>query len=102
MHSVGLAVAIIVAHRGTGLYRRAALRPGASNVEPAVESGVLLGLALLLVNAIALHGDVSRAWIALVAFFVILLAIATRWLLAHTRRALVPLGNRPRALRARW
>ena len=53
---------------------------------------MLLGLALLLVNAVALHGDLSRAWISLVAFFVILLAVATRWLLAHTRRALVPLG----------
>jgi glycosyltransferase involved in cell wall biosynthesis len=68
------------------------LRPGAKNIEPAVESGVLLGIALLLVNAIALDGVLSRAWIGLVSFFVILLAIATRWLLGHTRRALVPLG----------
>jgi glycosyltransferase involved in cell wall biosynthesis len=74
------------------LYRRAALRPRQSNVEAAVESAVLLGIALLLVNVIALSGDLSRAWIGLVTLFLILLAIATRWLLAHVRRALVPLG----------
>jgi glycosyltransferase involved in cell wall biosynthesis len=90
--SVGLAVGVVVAHRGTGLYRRAALRPRHSNVEAAVESAVLLGIAVLLVNAIALSGDLSRAWIGLVTLFLILLAIASRWLLAHTRRALVPLG----------
>jgi glycosyltransferase involved in cell wall biosynthesis len=90
--SVGLVVGVIVAHRATGLYRRAALRPRHSNVEAAVESAVLLGIALLLVNAIALDGDLSRAWIGLVTLFLILLAIASRWLLAHTRRALVPLG----------
>jgi glycosyltransferase involved in cell wall biosynthesis len=90
--SVGLAVGIVVAHRATGLYRRAALRPRHSNVEAAVESAVLLGIALLLVNVIALSGDLSRAWIGLVTLFVILFAIASRWLLAHTRRALVPLG----------
>jgi glycosyltransferase involved in cell wall biosynthesis len=90
--SVGLVVATVVAHRAAGLYRRSVLRPHASNVEAAVESGVLLGIALLLVNAIALDGKLSRAWIALVSFFLILLAIASRWLLGHSRRALVPLG----------
>jgi glycosyltransferase involved in cell wall biosynthesis len=90
--SVGLVVASVVAHRATGLYRRATLRPGHSNVEAAVESAVLLGIALLLVNVIALDGDLSRAWIGLVMLFLILLAIASRWLLAHTRRGLVPLG----------
>jgi glycosyltransferase involved in cell wall biosynthesis len=90
--SVGLVVATVVAHRATGLYRRATLRPGHSNVEAAVESAVLLGIALLLVNVIALDGDLSRAWIGLVMLLMILFAIASRWLLAHTRRGLVPLG----------
>jgi hypothetical protein len=90
--SIGVCVACVVAGRAAGLYRRAALRPGTSNVEPALESAVVLGAALLVIDVIALSGDVSRAWIGLVTLFLILFGIGTRAVLAHSRRALVPFG----------
>ena len=90
--TVGLVVAWPVAARAAGLFRRGALRPGESNVEPAVEAALATGLALLVVNAVGLDGDISRAWIGLVVLGLLLAGIATRGLLRRARRALVPLG----------
>jgi len=90
--TVGLLVAWPVAARAAGLFRRAALRPGGSNVEPAVEGALAIGLALLVVNAVGLHSDISRAWIGLVVLGLLLAGVATRGLLRRARRALVPLG----------
>lgn len=90
--TVALALAWPVAARAAGLYRRGALRAGLPNVEPAFEAALVVGLALLVVNAVGLHGDVSRAWVGLVTLGLMLVGVASRGLLRHARRALVPLG----------
>jgi glycosyltransferase involved in cell wall biosynthesis len=82
----------IVSARAAGLYRRAALRRGESVIEPAVEAALVVGVTLLIVNAVALSDDLSRAWIALVSFGLILGGVASRELVRRSRRMLVPLG----------
>lgn len=78
--------------RLTGLYRRTALRPGMSNLEPAFRAATLVGAALLVVDYAALRGDVSPGWIGLDVLGLMLVGIATRGVLRHSRRALAPLG----------
>src|SRR3954463_14969837 len=90
--TVGLAVGSVLAGRAAGLYRRAALRPGESNVEPAVEASLAVGLAVFLVNQFSLHGALSRSWVGLVTLALLLLTIASRGLIRRGRRLLVPLG----------
>jgi glycosyltransferase involved in cell wall biosynthesis len=90
--SVGVCAAIVVAGRGAGLYRRAVLRPGTRNLEPAVEAALVVGVAVLIVNATALDGDLSQGWVALVTLFLLLLLPGVRSGFAHARRGLVPLG----------
>lgn len=90
--AVSVAVAWVVAGRAAGLYSRAALRPGQSVVEDSVEAGVLIGIALAVANPLAFTNYLSRAWIALIAFGLMLAGISSRWLIRHLRRALVPLG----------
>ncbi|MFL6240727.1 MAG: DUF1972 domain-containing protein [Actinomycetes bacterium] len=90
--SVALAVAWVVAGRAGGLYSRAALRPGESVVEHSVEAALLIGVALVVANPLFFSSDLSRAWIALVTFALMLFAIGSRWLIRRSRRVLVPLG----------
>jgi glycosyltransferase involved in cell wall biosynthesis len=90
--TVGLAVASVFAGRAAGLYRRAALRPGDSNVEAAVESAVAIGFAVFLVNQFALGAALSRSWVGLVTLALLLFSIASRAVIRASRRMLVPLG----------
>lgn len=85
-------VAWIVAGRSFGLYRRNALRPGTRLIEPAFESALATGVIAVLVNSLALGGEASRAWIALVTLGLLLAGVGARELLRRARRALVPLG----------
>ena len=82
----------IAAARASGLYRRQALRVGDSVLAPAFEASVSCGLVLLIANYVALSGKISRAWIGLVVFGLLLAGMATRGALRRGRRALVPLG----------
>lgn len=90
--TVALAVGSIVAGRSSGLYRRAALRLGDSNVEPAVESALVTGFAVFVVNQVTFHGVLSRSWVGLVTLALLLFSIASRWLIRRCRRLLVPFG----------
>lgn len=90
--TVGLAVGSVVAGRSAGLYRRGALRTGESNVEPAVESSLAVGLAVFLVNQFCLHGALSRSWVGLVTLALLLFSLGSRGVIRRTRRMLVPLG----------
>ena len=87
-----LAVLWAVTCRSSGLYRRAALRPGTSNLEPAFSAATLTGVVLLVLDPLVFRGDLSRAWIGLVVLELLLAGIATRAVLRQSRRALVPLG----------
>jgi glycosyltransferase involved in cell wall biosynthesis len=66
--AVGLAVVWVLVSRSGGLYRRAALRAGTSNLEPAFAAASLTGALLLVADYVVFSGDLS------------------------SRRALVPLG----------
>ncbi|HVU72467.1 MAG TPA: hypothetical protein VHE83_05865, partial [Mycobacteriales bacterium] len=90
--SVGVCVAWAFAARASGLSRRAALRPGTRNLEQSFEGALVLGAALLIVNYGGISGDLSRAWIGLVTFGLVLGGIASRGVLRHARRALSPFG----------
>jgi glycosyltransferase involved in cell wall biosynthesis len=90
--TLGLSIASVAAGRAAGLYRRGALRPGESNVEAAVEAALSVGLAVFLVDQFGLHAAVSRAWIGLVTFSLLLLFLASRTAIRHSRRLLVPVG----------
>jgi glycosyltransferase involved in cell wall biosynthesis len=78
--------------RVTGLYRRSALRHRSGNVEAAFEACLTVAAVLFVVDVAALSGDLSRAWIALTAFFLLLSSVGMRALVARGRRALVPFG----------
>ena len=86
-----IAVATVVAGRWLGLYRRAALRPGSNLVEPAVGTAAVGGAAATLVVLMSPPGP-GFAWAALVACFLLVVLLLVRRVLAHARRALVPLG----------
>ncbi|MCW2671727.1 MAG: glycosyl transferase, group 1 [Frankiales bacterium] len=86
------AVLWVLAGRWSGLYRRAALRPGSSNLESAFTASIGLGLVLLVLDAAGFSSDLSRAWIGLLVFGLLLVGIGTRGILRRCRRALVPLG----------
>jgi glycosyltransferase involved in cell wall biosynthesis len=88
----GVAVAWVLAARISGLYRRAALRRGVPLVPESVEAALGVGVALLLANAVALSGDLSRAWVGLVTFGLILGGVAARRAIRLARVALVPTG----------
>jgi glycosyltransferase involved in cell wall biosynthesis len=90
--SGALAVAWVVAARAAGLYRRAALRPGERNIEPAVEAAFVVGVAMFVVNELVIDRELSRAWIALVTLGLIVAGLVTRWLIRRSRRMLVPFG----------
>jgi glycosyltransferase involved in cell wall biosynthesis len=85
-------VLFVVIGRSTGLWRRAALRPGTSNLEASFTTSISCGLILLVLNAVALDGDLSRAWIGLLVLGLLLGAVFSRELMRHSRRALVPFG----------
>jgi glycosyltransferase involved in cell wall biosynthesis len=90
--TVGLSVGVVFAGRAAGLYRRGALRSGESNVEPAVEAALAVGIAAFVVNQFALHGALSRAWVALVTLALLLFGVASRGMIRRGRRLLVPFG----------
>jgi glycosyltransferase involved in cell wall biosynthesis len=90
--TLGLAIGFTIAGRAAGLYRRGALRPGESNVEPAVEASLAVGLGVFLVNEFNFHGALSRSWVGLVTLLLLLFAIGSRWLIRRSRRMLVPFG----------
>lgn len=92
LSTVAVAVLWVLASRATGLYRRAALRPGTSNVEPAFEGALVVGVLLLVGGPLLAEGRLSRAWIGLVTLGLVLAGVASRGLLRRTRRGLVPLG----------
>ncbi len=87
-----VALLLIVAGRASGLYRRGAVRAGVTNVPEAFEAGVLVGVGLYLVNVVFYGGDLSRAWIGLVAFGAMISGIVTRGAVRRGRRLLVPFG----------
>jgi glycosyltransferase involved in cell wall biosynthesis len=90
--TVALVLAFVGVGRAVGLYSRGALRMGTSNLEPAFTTALTCGAGLLLLDAVALHGDISRAWIGLVVLGLLLGAVASRAALRRSRRALVPFG----------
>ncbi|GAC1331541.1 MAG: hypothetical protein NVSMB13_19890 [Mycobacteriales bacterium] len=90
--STALAVVWVLAARSVGLYRRAALRRGSSTVESAFTASLLAGAVVLVGNYTLADGRLSRAWIGLVVFGLLLAGIVTRGALRRFRRALVPLG----------
>src|ERR1700704_6092807 len=57
--SGALALAWMLAPGASGLYRRAALRLGERNVEPAVEAALVVGTAMFVVNEASLNRDLS-------------------------------------------
>ena len=87
-----IAFAWIAAARASGLYRRQALRVGDSVLAPAFEGAISVGLLLLIANYVVLSGKISRAWIGLVVFGLLLAGLGSRGALRRARRALVPLG----------
>lgn len=90
--TAGLVPFWLVFGRATGLYRRAALRMGPSNLEAAFAAASLSGAALLTLNYALFAGDLSRAWIALVVLGLLVGGLASRAVLRRSRRGLVPLG----------
>ncbi len=82
---------VAIAH-ASGLHRRAAVRPGPSNLEMSFKAASSVGLLLLLGNPLLAHGRISRAWIGLVTFGFVLAGELGRGLMRRARRALVPLG----------
>lgn len=90
--TLGLALLWPLVARSGGLYRRAALRPGTSNLEAAFEAATVAGLLLLVTDYVLLSGDLSRAWIGLVVLGLLLAGLASRIVLRQCRRALAPLG----------
>ncbi|MCW2598547.1 MAG: hypothetical protein JWM02_376 [Frankiales bacterium] len=90
--TVLLVILWVVLGRASGLYRRAALRPGTSNLEPAFGAATAAGLALVVADYVLFDADVSRAWIGLVVLGLMLAGLASRAVLRRSRRALVPLG----------
>ncbi|MCU1603205.1 MAG: glycosyl transferase, group 1 [Frankiales bacterium] len=91
--ATGVCAALWVwAAQAAGLYRRAALRPGESNLEAAFAAAIGLGVLMVFLDLVAFSSDLSRAWIGLLVLGLLLLGIGTRGLLRRTRRALVPLG----------
>src|SRR4051812_40377523 len=53
------AASFVLGGRLTGLYRRAALRLGNSNLRPALQAGLGVGALLLIANYTGLSGDLS-------------------------------------------
>jgi glycosyltransferase involved in cell wall biosynthesis len=90
--TLGLAVGSVVAGRASGLYRRGAIRLGESNVEAGVETALVVGVAVFVVNELVMHGALSRSWVGLVTLNVLLFSIGSRVLIRRSRRLLVPLG----------
>lgn len=90
--SLGVVLSWVLIARSTGLYRRGSVRPGSSNVRPAATAAVLVGVALLLAQLTAFHGDLSLGWIGLVVLGLGLGGVLSRALMRRTRRLLVPLG----------
>jgi glycosyltransferase involved in cell wall biosynthesis len=86
-----IALTTVLAGRWLGLYRRAALRPGSNLVEPAVGTAGVAGAAATLVVLLSPPGP-GFAWAALIACFLLVALLVVRRVLAHARRALVPLG----------
>jgi len=89
---VAIAVVTVFTARALGLYRRAALRPGTSLVEPALGTALVGGATAAVVVAISPPGP-GVAWAALVCLALLLGLPASRWGLARGRRALVPFGR---------
>lgn len=90
--SLGVVISWVLIARSTGLYRRGSVRPGSSNIRPAATAAVLVGVALLLAQLTAFHGDLSLWWIGLVVLGLALGGVLSRALMRRTRRLLVPLG----------
>jgi glycosyltransferase involved in cell wall biosynthesis len=90
--TVALAIGTVVAGRASGLYRRGAIRVGESNVEPALEAAMAVGLAIFVVNQFGMGAALSRSWIGLVTLALLLFSLASRTLIRRSRRMLVPLG----------
>jgi glycosyltransferase involved in cell wall biosynthesis len=90
--TLGLAVGAVIAGRASGLYRRGAIRLGESNVEPAVEAAMVVGVAIYVVNHFVANAALSRSWIGLVTLNLLVFSIGSRALIRRGRRLLVPLG----------
>lgn len=90
--TVALSLGSVMAGRASGLYRRGSIRLGESNVEPALEAALAVGIAIFLVNEFGMHAALSRSWIGLVTLALLLLSLASRTLIRRSRRMLVPLG----------
>ena len=78
--------------RASGLHRRAAVRPGVSNLEMSFRAAVVIGAGLVVGNPLLVGGRLSRAWIGLVTFGLVLAGELGRWAIRRGRRLLVPLG----------
>jgi glycosyltransferase involved in cell wall biosynthesis len=68
------------------------LRHGDSNVEPAVETALVTGLAVFVINQFGLGGILSRAWVGLITLGILLFSLGSRTLIRYVRRMLVPFG----------
>jgi glycosyltransferase involved in cell wall biosynthesis len=90
--TVGLAVVWVLVSRSSGLYRRAALRPGTSNLEMVFGASSVTGALLIATDYLVFFGDLSRAWVGLVVLGLLVGGLSSRAVLRHSRRALVPFG----------
>jgi hypothetical protein len=89
---LGVALSWVLIARSTGLYRRGSVRPGSSNLRPAVTAAAGVGAALLLAYLTAFHRDLSLGWVGLVVLGLAGGGVLSRALMRRGRRALVPLG----------
>lgn len=91
--AAGLTAALVLLAGGlSGMYRRDVLRRGRSNLDHAFAAAVGTGAVLLVLNVVGLESALSRGWIGLVTLGVLVLTVAVRGVLQHSRRLLVPLG----------
>lgn len=82
----------VLAARVSGLYRRSALRLGLPNLEASYKAALSTGFVMYVLNLAFLDEDLSRAWLGLTTFGLLLGGITSRGILRRTRRLLVPLG----------
>ncbi len=86
-----LGAVVVLAGSGSGLYRRAALRPGTSLLEPAVTAALVSTVVAVVIVRLSPPGP-GYAWAALVCLGLILGLPLARAVVARSRRLLVPLG----------
>ena len=91
--SVGLVASWVLLARSSGLYRRAALTPGQSNLPQAAAGAVLVGVALLAADVLVLDGALAQRWIWSVVAGLLVLGALSRAVLRRLPLVRVLLGT---------